>query len=180
MTPRTESNWIQTYTGRKFWPLDPRPEDVCIEDIAHALANKCRFTGHTRQFYSVAQHSVICSFIVRPENRLAALLHDASEAYLPDVSRPVKQHLDGFHAIEDHLMGVIGSVFGVSLPFPSEVKYADNVALVTERRDVMNYSGHWVHGAGYEPLTYKIVPVSPKIAKTLFLDRFKELSGRMM
>jgi uncharacterized protein len=84
-------DWILTYTGRRFSPLAPRPEDVCIEDIAHALANKCRFTGHTQRFYSVAEHSVLVQSLVSPPYGLAALLHDAAEAYLPDIASPIKR-----------------------------------------------------------------------------------------
>ncbi len=90
-----KGDYIATYTGKQFYPLDPRPEDVCLEDIAHSLSNLCRFTGHTDtdRFYSVAQHSVICSTIVAPEAALLALLHDAAEAYLGDISRPLKRDL---------------------------------------------------------------------------------------
>lgn len=82
--------WIQTYTGKKMFPLAPKREDICIEDIAHALSMKCRFNGHCNLFYSIAQHSLIVASLVKPELRLAALLHDAAEAYLPDFCRPIK------------------------------------------------------------------------------------------
>jgi 5'-deoxynucleotidase YfbR-like HD superfamily hydrolase len=104
---RNDNNWIQTFTGRQFWPLDPRPEDIELLDIAHALANKCRYTGHTRSFYSVAQHSVLVSEIVPAADAHWGLLHDASEAYLPDVARPVKRELAGFQEIENRLMGCV-------------------------------------------------------------------------
>ncbi len=86
MSDVRRGDWIQVRSGRKFHPLDPRPEDVDINDIAHALSNLCRFTGHCTDFYSVAQHSVIASQIVPPASALAALLHDASEAYMGDIS----------------------------------------------------------------------------------------------
>src|ERR1017187_10636100 len=76
---------ITTFSGIHFWPLLPNPADIRIEDIAHALSNQCRFAGHAREFYSVAEHSVRVSQLCPPEDALWGLLHDASEAYLTDV-----------------------------------------------------------------------------------------------
>src|SRR5271165_7548492 len=87
-----KGDWIQTYTGRVMYPLDPRPEEINIIDIAHALSNLCRFTGHVRTFYSVAEHSVRVSQHCDPKDALWGLLHDASEAYLADMSRPMKRY----------------------------------------------------------------------------------------
>lgn len=131
--------WIQTFTGRAFWPLRPRAEDVRIEDIAHALAMKCRFGGMTRQFYSVAQHSVLVSRIVPPADALWGLLHDAAEAYLPDVCRPIKDRvefaMDGsaesFRRIESILLVAIAQKLmpGDLIYYPSSVASADSIAL---------------------------------------------------
>ncbi len=93
---------MQTFSRTMFYPLDPHPEDVHIVDIAHALANICRFGGHAKRFYSVAQHSVLVSRIVEPEDALHGLMHDAAEAYVGDVVRPIK-HMPGmaaYHAAE--------------------------------------------------------------------------------
>jgi hypothetical protein len=98
--PTRVGDWIQTYSGRQFWPLDPRVEDVHLEDIAHALSNVCRYTGHVREFYSVAEHSVHVSWSCEPEDALWGLLHDASEAYLADMARPVKQNMPVYVAAE--------------------------------------------------------------------------------
>ena len=90
MNVARRGGWIQTYTGRQFWPLDPRIEDIDIHDIAHALSHQCRYSGHCLRFYSVAEHSVLLSHHVAGEHMLWALLHDAWEAYLaaiPEVER---------------------------------------------------------------------------------------------
>src|SRR3990167_3312305 len=123
MTPRTDDNYILTYSGTKFWPLNPRVRDVVVRDIAHALAHKCRFTGHVKRFYSVAEHSVILANLPelaeQPcEVRLQALLHDAAEAYLPDVARPIKDALVGFREIEEGVLRVVFERF--QLPYPVE------------------------------------------------------------
>lgn len=90
MTKTTD--WIQTYTGKRFYPLEPDADLICIKDIAHSLSMQCRFNGHTAKFYSVAEHSVKLSreFFCGWHYKLAALLHDASEAYLSDIPRPIK------------------------------------------------------------------------------------------
>src|SRR5688572_18527016 len=89
-------DWILTATGRSFWPLDPRADEICIDDIAQALAKVCRFGGHCCDFYSVAQHSVLVAHLVErshPQLALHALLHDAAEAYLGDFTQPLKPYL---------------------------------------------------------------------------------------
>jgi hypothetical protein len=115
----TDNSWIQTFTGKKFYPLNPDPDDICIEDIAHSLAFQCRYSGHTRQFYSVAQHSVILSqkFFPSRSMRLAALLHDAAEAYLSDIPRPIKQlpEFAFYREAEGRLQRMIMRKFGVEL-----------------------------------------------------------------
>lgn len=99
------NSWMQTFTGKNFNIFDPQEGSVCIEDIAHALSMRCRFNGHCKRFYSVAEHSILMSraykiathsAIMREVtecNRRGLLLHDITEAYLPDVVRPIKRHL---------------------------------------------------------------------------------------
>lgn len=131
---------IITFTGRMMNPLDPKPSDIDILDIAHALSNCCRFCGHVRSFYSVAQHSVLVSRIVAPEHALIALMHDASEAYLSDIARPIKQQPefgDVYKAAEERLMLAIGERFGFDWPMPPEVHVADEILLRSEQRDLM-------------------------------------------
>lgn len=174
--PRSDANWIQTFTGKQFWPTNPRAEDVDIEDIAHALALKCRYTGHTEVFYSVAQHCVLASRVC--DDPRWALMHDATEAYLPDVARPVKRELNGFREIEDRLMAVIASVVGLPMPMPECVHQVDLVMLATERRDLMATPPRpWISTERIEPLADEIVPWDWHDAKHEFLYRYRQLFG---
>jgi hypothetical protein len=172
-----KGQWIQVSSGIQFWPLDPRPEEILLEDIAHALSNMCRFGGHVPAgFYSVAQHSVLMTNNVAPEFKVAALLHDATEAYLVDVPRPIKPVLTNYHEIEENLARVIGKRFGVSLvPLPPEVVEADERMLMTEKRDLLKPAPvPW--SSKYEPYEhFKVEPWSCSAAKYLFLERAREL-----
>ena len=139
-----KGDWMQTYTGRQFWPLDPRASEVDIRDIAHSLALQCRFAGHCSTFYSVAEHSYrVAQYLVgqgQPAGScLIGLLHDASEAYLVDVPRPIKAHLKEYVAFEDAVMDAIFERFDLrwSVGEYKIVKHADNVLLATEARDLM-------------------------------------------
>jgi uncharacterized protein len=132
-----KGDWIQTFTGKQFWPLDPRAEDVDIVDIAHSLSMQCRYNGHCREFYSVAEHCFRMSFRVRPENALAALLHDAAEAYLSDVPRPIKPQLAGYKEMEHAIEKVVAEKFGVQYPWPDEIHNADERLLADEMEALM-------------------------------------------
>lgn len=179
--------WIQTYTGRKFYPLDPRPDDVCLEDIAHALAMKCRYAGHCREFFSVAQHSVMVSKMLPPYAAKWGLLHDAAEAYLPDICRPIKGAfwiwpstvvVDTFTAYEDQLLKVIGQALGLPWPVPGCVAKADLVCLERERRQLMGPPPEeWDTAKFWDGCTTPIPCWSPKRAEAVFLDRFESLWG---
>jgi hypothetical protein len=170
---REEGRWIMTFTGRRFWPLTPRPEDVDLRDIAHALSLLCRFNGHCRTFYSVAEHSVRVSRAVPPHLALWGLLHDAAEAYLSDIPRPLKRQWPWFEAHEDTLLQVILARYGLELPMPPEVKAADTTLLVTEMRDLMPPEVGW-QALGV-PLPDPITPLSPEAAEALFLRRTREI-----
>ena len=134
---------MQTYTGRVIDLADFKHEDVCIEDIAHALSCINRYTGHARFPYSVASHSVHVSRLLKPPNDLWGLLHDASEAYLGDLSRPLKTLLPDYRSLESHVMRVIAQRFGLRWPMPSEVAIADDIALMTEKRDILTVEHDW-------------------------------------
>lgn len=190
-----EKTWIQTYTGLQFQPLNPRVEDIRIEDIAHALSNQCRFSGHCREFYSVADHSLWVSRVVeappdgclsdrRGENRALALwglLHDAPEAYLVDLPRPIKHGSEigrMYREFEGRLMAAICERFGLPAEEPDEVKHADKRLLFTEQRDLMGRPPKaWKDPA--KPLFYYIRPLSAGAAEAMFLERFRELTGAL-
>lgn len=166
--------WIQTYTGRQFWPLQPQADHIDIRDIAHSLALQCRFNGHCRGFYSVAQHSVLVSQVVPPQDALWGLLHDAAEAYISDLPRPLKRTAPEFRDAEERLLAVIMAAFGLQAEMPAAVAWADDALLATEMRDLMlPPPASW--GLPVEPLALVIEPVSPERAEVLFLARFSEL-----
>ena len=116
-----------TYTGRQFFPLTPRQEDIDIEDIAHSLSRLCRFNGHCKSFYSVAEHSYRISYIVPPEFALWGLLHDAGEAYLSDLPRPIKHQIPEFIEIEERLLKDITKVYDTN-SMESAVKTSYKIA----------------------------------------------------
>ncbi len=128
---------IRTASGAFVDILNPQPESIRIEDIAHALSNLCRWAGHTVGFYSVAQHSYLTASQVPPEHKMAALLHDATEAYLVDIPRPLKKHLPEYQRIEHDLMKVIAKRFGFQFPFDPIVKKADEMMLAIEWDNLM-------------------------------------------
>ena len=172
-------DWQQTFSGVQFWPLDPRPEDVRIEDVAHHLSNLCRWCGGCCSFYSVAEHSVRASRIVPPEDALWALLHDAAEAYVVDVPRPLKRHLAGYAEIEAGIMGAVCERFGLPSEMPESVRRADAAMLVTELRDLMGPPpAPWTSAQGEraEPLPERIVTWAPRRAKSEFLSRFDDIT----
>lgn len=171
---------MQLRSGKMFHICDPRPCDIEIEDIAASLSKLCRYTGHCRSFYSVAQHSVLVSELVPPAYALEGLLHDATEAYLGDISRPTKVVLNvasgqAVAAIEAQLHEAIAERFGIPWPMHPEIKDADNVALATERRDLMVGESDWPNMP--DPIKDTIVPMTPGEAELAFYGRFTELGG---
>lgn len=167
-------DWFQTFTGVMFWPLDPKPEEIVIEDIAHSLSMQCRFNGHVREFFSVAQHSVMVSYIVPLEHALWGLLHDAAEAYIGDMVKPLKLHQPDFRRVEALIMVAVCDRFGLDHLEPPEIKEADNVMLMTERRDLLSLPPEtWTPRA--EPLDVKIECWESGYAKDRFIGRFNQL-----
>lgn len=173
--------WIQTYSGAPFHPLRPERLDVRLIDVMQGLSNVCRYGGQSRDFYSVAQHSVMVSRLVPRELALVGLFHDASEAYLGDIPRPIKTVLAPLYKpLERAVAQRIGERFGLTLTdMPPEIEHADRVVLATERRDVMyrsEVSYPWDERGLLEPLPEKIEPWQPQRARTEFLRRFIELT----
>jgi hypothetical protein len=173
---------ILTYTGKSFDPLRPDPELVDIRDIAHALSNLCRFTGHTYQFYSVAEHSCRVSDLVPERDALWGLLHDASEAYLGDLARPLKQapYFGGaYRDAEYNLMSALMFKFGLDYLMPDSVHQADNALLLAERNEFlpMNDDARLVWPEGETDLVLDEAGWAPNIAKDEFLSRYSTLVG---
>lgn len=166
--------WIETYTGKKFHLLEPQEDEVNILDIAHALANQCRFGGHTMEFLSIAEHSVMVSKLTKS---LEGLLHDATEAYISDVVSPLKHSLPEYKAVEKRIAAVIARKF--KLPFPSSpiVKEADIAQLKSEAYYGL-ISGGKLWADGWETSMRGLKPQfwGPKKAEREFLKRYEELS----
>lgn len=173
--------WMQTFTGRAVYPMDLRPDDICIEDIAHSLAHQCRYNGHCLRFYSVAEHSVLIARWLRDKHSdyvaLEGLLHDATEAYLADVPRPVKPFLQGYKEAEARAAWAIAEAFDLDALEPSPcVHEADNRILHDERQQNMARSEREWSLSGVR-LGVTLQFWSPERAKAEFLALFEELYG---
>jgi hypothetical protein len=172
-------DWYTSFTGRQIWALDPTPDQVCIEDIAHSLAYQCRFGGHCLTFYSIAQHSLLVARLVPERLALIGLMHDATEAYAQDIVRPIKRNITGYREIEQAWAEVIDDVFalgGLLAALPAVVKEMDTVALRTERRDLINHRSPRWNIDDIEPDETPVVPMEPRIAEIAFLARFDSLT----
>ena len=167
-------DWMQSYSGGVFYPLDPRPEDIKLRDIAHALSNLCRFGGHCVSFYSVAEHSVHVSRVVPKEDALWGLLHDATEAYLVDVPRPIKKYLGGYVEAEARLEAAIKAKFGLVGDMPASVKQADNDVLIAEAEQIMHKPLKLWSTPG-KPANVSIKCWAPERACQDFINRYLEL-----
>jgi 5'-deoxynucleotidase YfbR-like HD superfamily hydrolase len=183
--PPAPGPYLQTVSGRWVNPFDPDPSQLDAGDIARALANQCRFGGHSRVFYSVAQHSVIVSALVEErggdvEDVFAALMHDATEAYLGDMPHPLKHRSPlgaAFKAAEDNLERAIRDRFGIKPDVP-EVKRADRALLATERRAFSAEDWHWPELEGVGPLDRELDAWSPDEAAQAFAQRYADLEAR--
>ncbi len=174
-------DWMQTFTGRAFYPLSPRAEEVDSLDIAHSLSLLCRYNGHVQRFYSVAEHCVVMSKAVSPQNALAALLHDATEAYAGDLIRPIKAAMPEYRKMEDRLATVICSRYDIVSIYPDEVKQADTRILLDERKALLRTPPQsWGYVEGVDPLGVNVDGWLPEHAEEMYLDRLYQLIGRDM
>lgn len=177
-------SWIQTFSGVAFHPLEPRPEDVRIKDIAHSLAHQCRFAGHTRNFYSVAEHSWFVSTLVPQEGALplAGLLHDGGEAYFVDIPKPLKDQLyatcgtgrESVSMLEFRIQQAIAQALDVTAPFTDwRIKQAD-VAMLMAEADQLLGPKPMPWGIDAAPAKVSIQCWEPDLAKSMFLARYAE------
>lgn len=177
-----KGDYISTSLGIRMYPLDPREDEIDINDIANALSRICRFTGHVKptvELYSVAEHCVRVAMYLPEPLRLAGLLHDASEAYLSDIARPVKKQPEflKYKDIEHALETVIFKKFGVAINsyVVGEIHHADSKLLATEMRDVTNFPEVDRQNLP-EPLHQTIIPWNTSKAIAKFLALFHELT----
>lgn len=193
MNELARGDWMQTISGLRFHPLDPQPDEIAIDDIAHALAMVCRFSGHVTRFYSVAEHSVWVSTVAETaaaelryephdliEVAMAGLLHDSPEAYLGDMVRPLKRSMPEYRNVEKRVEAAIAAKFGLSDNGAHLIKAADVRMLATEREQLMRVRLQWVideervtpvEGVG-------VLGLPPERARVAFLVRFGALMAR--
>lgn len=176
--------WIETVSGVRIEFLDPKPSQIQIKDIAHALSNNCRFTGQCSKFYSVAEHSWHVARMLEGtplEVQLGGLLHDASEAYLADIATPVKRELPEYKVIEDNLMTAIAKRYNFEWPMHPAIKHADLMALSNEAYHLLPSRGNdwdtW-RQVKRPPIidAYRPIGMVPDTARQVFMDKFFELS----
>lgn len=176
MNEDPRGDWMQTWLGHRFYPMAPSQSTIDHADIAHALSQLCRFAGHIDRFYSVAEHCVLMSQAVPPEHALAALLHDATEAYVVDVPRPLKRYLPDYQAIEQQTWYAIAYRFGLDFELPAEVKDADNRILRNERAALFSRAEAWPAIDDLEPLPVQVIGLAPLDAELAYLRRLAEVA----
>lgn len=170
-------DWMQTKSGGKFWPLDPRAGEIELEDIAHALSMICRFGGHCLRFYSVAEHCVLLSRAAPRPYKKWALLHDASEAYLLDLPRPLKASLPDYKRAENVVARAIAFRFNLHLGIPGIVKDLDRRILLDERAQNMTPTSETWSTDDARPLGVVLQFWSPDRARREFLDEYERIAA---
>lgn len=168
---------IYVQSGGYFNYRDFKMSTIDINDIAHALGNICRFTGHTKKFYSVAEHSVHCSYLVPKDWELEALLHDAHEAYVGDVNSPLKSLLPDYKEVEDKVENQIVAVFGLKYDQFGAVKRSDMIMLRHEKTHALGCDHEWEITQSYPDVDLELQFWTPEVAKQKFLERFYEINS---
>jgi hypothetical protein len=168
---------ISTYSGEFFDFNHPENFKFDIETIAHALSNICRYGGHCDSFYSVAEHSVLVSQVVPTELALCGLLHDASEAFVGDMPSPLKAMCQSYRTIEERVHKAVAKEFQIPYPHPAEVKVADKMLYKAERLVLTPNVQDSVWHVDVPVVKVEINCYTPKKAKIVFLERFKELTS---
>lgn len=159
---------IRTFTGKYINVFEPTLDMIDIEDISHALSNIGRFGGHLPEFYSVAQHCCLCAYLVPEEHKLAALLHDSTEAYMMDIPSPIKKRLNDYKNLEDKLMSAISEKFGFEYPLNSVIKECDHKMLELEWNNLM------LGNSTESELDFTCW--SSKVAKKKFIDMYNNIT----
>lgn len=171
-----QGDWMQTVGGRQFWPIDPRAEEIDIEEIAHALGMTCRYGGHCLRFYSVAEHSVHLARKVSKKNRLWALLHDSPEGLgLADLIRPVKRSVSGYKEVEGRMMAAVCERFGLPPVMPKQVhEFDERICNDEQQQNMRKPPAPW--NIDPRPLGVTLEFWSPEIAKMKFLQTYEEIT----
>jgi hypothetical protein len=177
--------WIPTYTGRRFSPLSPDPAEIDIEDIAHSLSNLCRYGGHSKKFYSVGEHSLLCEEL--GENRHLELmelkwllLFDSSKTYMLDIPGPIINFIPAFKGIEYQLLKCIASRFELSFPVPFIIKEIDRIVTSMEKSALYDSGFPWEEEQlgchdDTSPGGIEIKCFRPEIIEVNFLEKFSQL-----
>lgn len=166
---------ILTFDGHYFSFAEPDPAHFTLRSIAQGLANTCRFGGQCYPFYSVAEHSVWVSRLVPEEFALAALFHDAAEAFIGDMPKPLKVLLPDYQEVERRIEEVLFPALGLPVKLPPEVEHADRVMLATEQQQLMRNKDRWEWTDGIEPANIQLRCFTPNYAYVFFKERAREL-----
>lgn len=168
---------IELASGGTFPFQAPWMSEFTVEDVAKGLSQICRFTGQCERFYSVAEHSVHCSYIVPKHLELTALCHDAAEAFLGDVSQPLKALLPDYKALESLAEAYVLPKLGARYPLPADIKRADVEMLALEKMHVLRSLRIWPSLAGVNQAAARIEHWDPETAAKKWLERYAELGG---
>jgi 5'-deoxynucleotidase YfbR-like HD superfamily hydrolase len=171
-------SYITTHTGLSVDPLDLRPEDVNLADIAHHLALQCRWSGAVKFHYSVAQHAYHASYLVPKDQAYNALHHDDPEAWLQDMAKPLKNHEtlgQAYRGVEKRIERMLRDAFGIRFPVSPEVKEADLLMLCAEADQLVHGRKHWTYYRELPAADIEIQKWTPEKAERMWLKRHHQL-----